>query len=318
MGVEIVTEGPPAVSIIMNCFNSAAFLREAIESVYAQTYKDWEIIFWDNASTDKSAEIAKSFDDKLKYFKGERTVPLGHARNLAIEKARGKYIAFLDCDDMWLPHKLAKQVVILDERDDVGLVYSNYYSLYSGKRKKRQFNRMQPEGNVFERFLYAYPVGLLTAIVRRESLDRLNVLFDEKLYLWEQYDVFMRVVYSAKAAYIDDPLATYRVHQGSGTIRLMFTKSYPDELAYIVEKFKRMDPLFSATYRDALESINSKISFLKAKVEMAQGNAHEARNALRQCRWFDYKYFILYILACLPKRIMKALLRFRDKYILGF
>ncbi len=67
----------PKVSVIMNCFNSEKYLREAIDSVYAQTYKDWEIIFWDNASTDHSKEIAKSYDNKLKYSRGKETVPLG-------------------------------------------------------------------------------------------------------------------------------------------------------------------------------------------------------------------------------------------------
>ena len=93
----------PIVSVIMNCYNSARYLREAIDSVYAQTYKKWEIIFWDNASTDNSAAIARSYDDKLKYFKSEANVPLGKARNWAIEKAQGKYVAFLDDADLFHP-----------------------------------------------------------------------------------------------------------------------------------------------------------------------------------------------------------------------
>ena len=76
--------GKPLVSIIMNCYNSDHFLREAIESVYDQTYSNWEIIFWDNASTDSSPEIAKSYDDRLKYFRNNTTTNLGMARKLAI------------------------------------------------------------------------------------------------------------------------------------------------------------------------------------------------------------------------------------------
>ncbi|MFA6078182.1 MAG: glycosyltransferase [Candidatus Omnitrophota bacterium] len=304
----------PSVSVIMNCYNSAKFLREAIDSVYGQAYKDWEIVFWDNASTDNSAEIAKSYDDKVKYFRGETNVQLGHARNLAIEKARGKYIAFLDCDDVWLGSKLEKEVKVLDEKKDVGLVYSNYYRLYSGKRKKIKFRRPQPEGDVFERFFYAYPVGLLTAVVRKSDLDRLDTLFDEKLYLWEQYDVFMRLLYKSKAAYVNEPLALYRVHEGSGTVKLMFTEKYPDELAYIIEKFKRMDPLFASKYSNALAKISSKVEFLRAKAEVAQGNPAKAREILKKCRWYDYKYFVLYLLTSLPKSMMKAILRYHITY----
>ena len=113
----------PTVSVIMNCFNGEKYLREAIDSVYAQTYKNWEIIFWDNASTDNSAEIAKSYDEKLRYFRGEKTVPLYAARNLALKQAKGKYIAFLDCDDYWLPQKLERQVEIFESDKKIGLVY---------------------------------------------------------------------------------------------------------------------------------------------------------------------------------------------------
>ena len=103
--------GSPAVSVIMNCLNAEPYLREAIDSVVAQTYPDWEIIFWDNASRDASGAIAKSYGERVRYFRGETTVPLGEARNLAIAEAKGRYLAILDCDDVWLPEKDRKSVV---------------------------------------------------------------------------------------------------------------------------------------------------------------------------------------------------------------
>ena len=119
----------PLVSVIMNCKNSAEYLREAINSVYAQTYKNWEIIFWDNASTDNSAAIAKSYDKRLRYFKSDEPVKLGKARNLAIAEAGGKYLAFLDCDDKWLQEKLKKETVMLEARSDIDFIYSNYFRI---------------------------------------------------------------------------------------------------------------------------------------------------------------------------------------------
>ena len=77
----MIKNNTPLVSVIVNCFNGERYLKEAIESVYAQSYDNWEIIFWDNASTDGSAKIAKSYDKKLKYFLAEKTVCLGEARN---------------------------------------------------------------------------------------------------------------------------------------------------------------------------------------------------------------------------------------------
>ena len=100
----------PLVSVIMNCYNSDTYLGEAIDSVISQTYKNWEIIFWDNQSTDKSAEIVKSYDDeRIKYFYAPSFTSLYEARNYAIEKANGEYIAFLDCDDKWYKNNKSRE-----------------------------------------------------------------------------------------------------------------------------------------------------------------------------------------------------------------
>ena len=91
----------PLVSIIMNCYNGEQYLKEAIDSIYAQTYNNWEVIFIDNCSTDNSAEIAKSYEDeRIKYHKVRKNIPLYAARNIAINKCNGEYIGFLDCDDI--------------------------------------------------------------------------------------------------------------------------------------------------------------------------------------------------------------------------
>src|SRR4030067_1280023 len=103
-------EQQPLVSVIMNCYNSEKYLREAIDSVLAQTYQNWEIIFWDNQSTDKSAAIFKSYaDPRFCYFLAPEHTTLGQARNLAVEQAHGAWVAFLDCGDILFPRKLAQQ-----------------------------------------------------------------------------------------------------------------------------------------------------------------------------------------------------------------
>ena len=98
------------VSVIMNCHNSEKYLKDAINSVYKQTYINWEIIFLDNYSTDKSYKITQAYDKKLKYFKTEKYEPLYKARNIALEKCSGDLICFLDCDDVWFEDKLERQV----------------------------------------------------------------------------------------------------------------------------------------------------------------------------------------------------------------
>ena len=101
----------PLVSVIINCFNGEKYLKESISSVLNQTYKNWEIIFWDNQSKDDSSKILKSFNDnRLKYYYAPQHTSLYKARNLAIARCNGEFISFIDSDDWWDPEKLEKEV----------------------------------------------------------------------------------------------------------------------------------------------------------------------------------------------------------------
>lgn len=207
----------PEVSVIMNCLNCSKFLGEAINSVYAQSYDNWEIIFWDNASTDNSAEIAGSYDEKLRYFRGEKTVPLGHARNLAIGKARGEYVAFLDCDDMWVPEKLEMEMGLLERKPDLMLAYSNCDIVDSaGNTIRTAFDSENPErGYIFNELLSRYNfIPLLTVVAKKEVLDEMG-LFPEDYKSAADYDLFLKVAYKYPVDYIDRSLAKYRVHEGN-------------------------------------------------------------------------------------------------------
>lgn len=208
--------GSPIVSVIMNCLNCAKYLREAINSVFTQTYTDWEIIFWDNASTDNSEEIAKSYGEKVRYFRSDKTYPLGKARNLAMEKARGKYIAFLDCDDIWMPEKLERQLPLFYKNSEIGLVFSNFFLVKdNGDFIKEGFRRdLPPRGYVFRELLIRNFVILSTATIRKDCLERTG-LFDPRYNLSEEYDLFLRIARLYHFDYILEPLARYRVHEES-------------------------------------------------------------------------------------------------------
>ena len=100
----------PFISVIMNCHNGEKFLKKSIQSVLRQSYYNWELIFWDNCSSDNSASIIKSFNDnRIRYFKSKRFTNLYDARNQAIKKSKGEFICFLDTDDWWIKEKLKIQ-----------------------------------------------------------------------------------------------------------------------------------------------------------------------------------------------------------------
>ena len=112
----------PLVSVIMNCFNGEKYLREAIDSVLYQTYKNWELIFWDNQSTDASAEIVDSYkDSRIQYFFAPKHTILYEARFHAVEQSKGEFLAFLDVDDWWSEDKLQVCFDCINEKID--LVY---------------------------------------------------------------------------------------------------------------------------------------------------------------------------------------------------
>ena len=118
----------PLVSIIMNCYNGEEFLNDSLKSIINQTYKNWELIFWDNKSKDSSKIIFKKFKDKrFNYYYSKKNYPLYKARKLALRKCKGNLIAFLDVDDWWHKEKLSQQVKSLIK--NIGLVYSNLFYL---------------------------------------------------------------------------------------------------------------------------------------------------------------------------------------------
>lgn len=115
----------PLVSVIMNCANGEKHLRPALESVLAQTYQNWELIFWDNQSVDHTAAICKSYDNpRIRYFYSAERTDLGAARILAFQKVKGDFIAILDADDISHPNRLTQQVEFLEKNSDMALVGS--------------------------------------------------------------------------------------------------------------------------------------------------------------------------------------------------
>ena len=122
------------VSIIMNCHNGEKYLKDAINSIIIQSYKNWELIFFDNASTDNSSNIVKNFKDKrIKYHYSE-FVNLGVARKKAFSLCKGEYVAFLDSDDYWVKNKLSLQVNQLNKFINCGVSFSNSY-FFKNKKK---------------------------------------------------------------------------------------------------------------------------------------------------------------------------------------
>jgi glycosyltransferase involved in cell wall biosynthesis len=197
----------------MNCFNGETYLEESIKSVLNQTYKNWELIFWDNQSTDSSAEIFKSYNDKrFKYFYAKEHTSLYKGRNLAIEKAHGDFIAFLDTDDLWDKEKLNLQIPYFNN-SKVGVVFGNFWLIKENEKKKKLYiNKKLPRGNIYNKIINYYSVGILTTVIRKKIYLELKKKFDERFSIVGDFDLFLRLSKICLFESIQRPLASYRLH----------------------------------------------------------------------------------------------------------
>jgi len=209
----------PLVSIIINCYNGEQFLPQCIKSIQKQTYKNFEVIFWNNKSTDKSSIIyGKIKDKRFKYFLAKNKTNLYKARNLALQKTKGKLIGFLDVDDLWLPNKLYDQISYFKD-ETIGVVYSKLWVLNEKtKKKKIHVNNELASGYIYDKIIKNYNIGLVTTLVRKKTLLSLNKFFDIRFNHIGDFDLFIRLSKICKFKAIQHPTAIYRVHSKMLTI----------------------------------------------------------------------------------------------------
>ena len=221
----------------MNCYNGEKFINSSVNSVLQQTYKNWELIFWDNNSKDNSAKILKKFNDKrIKYFYSPIHEKLYRARNQAIKKSNGKYISFLDVDDTWEKDKLKIQInKIIKTKSDI--IYSNHWIMKN--KKKRKFKKTNFSFlNLFEEMLLDYPISILTVIMRSDIFKSKNYKFDERYEIIGDFDLFYRLCNNFKFLYVHKPLATYNIHNDNLSKKKLLSEI--NEFNYWIKKNKNI------------------------------------------------------------------------------
>lgn len=208
----------PKVSIIINCYNSEKYLRETIESVLNQTYNNYELIIYDDASTDSTESIALNYGNKLRYYKIENKVPLGHARNNALEKVTGDLITFLDHDDIIMPERLKKQVEIFSKNKEIALVFSNANIIDSNGKIIGKLISESVESKVsgLEYNIKKYSIPWLTVMIKKKMLDKIGN-FNNNFMQIEDFDLVLRLILHYPFVYLPEILASYRWHSGNLT-----------------------------------------------------------------------------------------------------
>ena len=199
----------------MNCHNGEKFLTESIKSLFAQTYKNWELIFWDNRSSDNSKKIVKNFKDKrIKYFISNKFQTLFRSRNLAIKKAKGKYVGFLDVDDLWENDKLKKQIEYFYKNQKIKIIYSNFFTINKTQKKKAiGYKNLLPEGYITQKILNVYSIGFVTTMLDRSIFKKYK--FNEKYNIIGDFDFFIKLSQKYQIGCIQSALASYRRHNSN-------------------------------------------------------------------------------------------------------
>ena len=214
---EVVGDLRPKVSVVMAVYNGEKYLREAIESILGQTLADLEFIIVDDGSTDRSAEIVKSYDDpRIRLLVNGSNLGLMRSLNRGLDAARGEYIARMDCDDVSLPERLARQVAFMDSRPEV--VASGTWATDMDAEGRVIGPRQMPVG---ERMDYEFwkPSPLIhpSAIIRASQLGETR--YDPEAPHAEDYELWLRLKKRHRIDNLPEYLLLYRIHNESVTLR---------------------------------------------------------------------------------------------------
>lgn len=209
---ELTVPNYGLVSIVMPNYNCSRYLEDAIRSVIAQTYENWELLFVDDCSSDNSLELVRSFnDERIRVFQNEKNSGAAVSRNYALKMAKGRWIAFLDSDDLWRPDKLAAQLSFM--------VSNNYhfsYTTYSQIDELSNPLNLEVTGpkRVTKRKMFRYDyVGCLTVIYDREHVGLIQV--EPSLKSRNDYAIWLEVCRHCDCFLLDKNLAQYRIRKNS-------------------------------------------------------------------------------------------------------
>ena len=203
----------PRVSIIMNCFNGEKFLNQSLDSIIQQTYKNWELIFWDVSTSDKSKKILEEYKEKrFKYFNIGVKKNLYNSRNEAIEVSNGELIAFLDCDDWWHKEKLEKQIKLFED-ESVAMVYSGYFEYHQHKNKFKKISTSKIfSGYIQSKIIHDYHIGILTTLIRKKVFHEIRG-YNNFFHICGDFEFNIRMSENNKIIGLKEFLAYYRIHK---------------------------------------------------------------------------------------------------------
>jgi len=299
----------PLVSVVMNCRNGERYVRESIDSALQQTMSDLELVFWDNRSTDATAEIVKGYEDpRIRYLLSDSDDTLGKARNRALAEATGRWVAFLDSDDIWYPDFLERQLSLLD-KTGASMVYSNAFIFYpDGREALNTGGRGSEVEEVdYRQLTFDYDIHISATVFERRVLSELTYVVDPDLMAGEEADLFIRIASLRRTIFNPAVLARYRVHSSSDT--WTNSENFIHDARKMMQNFEKLgldttgvrDGMLEAAYWTSAMS-----SWMKRDSERARQHLCVMRNKRP-------RRYVLFCLTFLPYSLVSPLLRLAGK-----
>ena len=285
-------ESTPTISAIITTFNRKDYCREAIKSVLAQTYKNFELIILDNSSKDGTGEVVKSFQDACIRYICHPQLNVAQARNLGWRSARGAYVAFLDDDDLWLPKKLESQIGKFENGGtDLALVYGGFYKIDKDGKRIGEF---QPtvRGMVLEKLLKQddYFTGSASnPLIRRDIIEKLGG-YDDIVTTGEDWEFYLRLAQNYSVECIKEPVLEIRQHEGP-------------RLGDRLKEAAALEIQVMDRYKDIFDRDRKLRSFYLQKVGGKYcriGEVRQGREYLRKAIWYNptnVKVYAQYVLS---------------------
>ena len=292
----------PGVSIIIPAYKVAPFMRETLDSVFAQTFTDFEVIVINDGSPDtlQLEEVLEDYRDKIIYLK-QANQGAGAARNAGLRVARGEFVAFLDGDDVWLPNFLSEQVRLIQSDGDYDLVYADALNFGEGVPGNRTSMQTNPShGKVtFERLLCGECNVITSTVLARRQPIMLVGCFDESIVNSQDFDLWLRLSKDANAriTYQQEVLIRRRIYQGS--LASDPVKSLQGELRVLEKTSTRND--LTAAERAALERViplrKATADVIRGKQLLVSGDFDSAVSAFRSAQEYLHSWKLRLVLA---------------------
>ena len=304
------------ISVVIPTYNSAAFVVSAVESVLRQELEPAEIIVVDDGSTDDTARVLGPYRRSIRYITQPNSGP-AVARNRGVGAAQSDWIAFLDADDVWMPHKLRRQLECMKENPRAGLIHSAFldWDNRTGETSRRCLLRHDFSGRCYPMFFFQNGVLPSTALVRKEYVTRIGG-FDETIRKAgvEDYDFSFRIARHCELAYIEEPLVLYRRHEGNASDQVLHMRE--GELN-VLKKILRDDPelrklLTNEQYHERMHDLLSHVGYRYHD----KGLSAQARNCFLQAgchRPGDLYIWLLFLANVFPARWIRVLRKLKSK-----